>query len=108
MLAIAPTPQAPIGTLRTLPKGWCVARRGQTREQVEQRLRQGEWLQSGEAAKLLGRDRKTVIRWIVAGRTPSGQRLRHRVNGSYRECHPEDLAAVLASTREIHEGVPRD
>lgn len=69
-------------------------------EQLEQRLRAGEWLPIGLASRVLGVGRTTAHRWLEAGRTPQGDRLRYRPTPSgYRLFHPEDLLAILEKYR---------
>lgn len=77
--------------------------RGEETEQLRQRLKDGDWLDPGAVAKVLGAGRASVHRWLTAGQTPTGMRLRHRVTASgYREAHPDDVKAILAAREEIH------
>lgn len=68
------------------------------RRAVEQRVRAGEWLRPGDAAVLLGVDRRTVDRMLRAGV------MRYRVKpgtGRHREVHPEDLLREWATRRRV-------
>lgn len=68
------------------------------RQELEARLRQGEWLTPGDVAAVLQVGRTTVHRWLEAGRTPSGLPLRSRTRGStHRRVNPADVLAVLAT-----------
>jgi hypothetical protein len=73
------------------------------RDALEVRVRAGEWLLTGEVARLLGVDRVTVWRWTEA--TPPYVRFRHRPGrGRYREIHPADVLRELDAGREVHGG----
>lgn len=76
----------------------------ETADEIEQRLMRGEWLMAGAVATLFGVSRASVKRWIIAGKTPNEQRLRHReLPSGYRECHPDDVRAILQSYRDVRE-----
>lgn len=78
--------------------------RGETVAQLEQRLKDGEWLAPGLAAEVLEVSRTTIHAWLAAGQTPGPEPLplRHRRVGTHRRCHPEDVLAILAKHREVH------
>jgi hypothetical protein len=72
---------------------------GGTAEEIERRVRAGEWPTPGDAAILLDVGRKTVDRMLTAGR------IRYRVKpgtGQHRECHPDDVLRELARRRTVH------
>src|SRR5262245_25113244 len=65
------------------------------REQLMDRLADGEWLTSGQVAVILRVHRATVIRLLY--RVPPGIRYRTKPGtGRYRECHPADVRRELA------------
>jgi hypothetical protein len=74
---------------------------GGTAEEIERRVRAGEWPTPGDVATLLSVGRKTVDRMLTA-RPPL---IRFRIKsgtGRHRECHPDDVLRELARRREVH------
>lgn len=68
-------------------------------EEIEQRLRAGEWLSPNLVAPLFPVDPKKVRAWIEDGTV----RFRWRSPGStYKMCHPDDVLALLEKSREVH------
>lgn len=82
-----------------LPKTreWFVA--DVTPEEIEQRLRDGEWLSPPLVAVLFDVDPNTVRARLNAGSV----RFRPKSPGSrYRVCHPDDVLALLDESRRVH------
>ena len=72
---------------------------GGTAEEIERRVRAGEWPTPGDVATLLDVGRKTVDRMLTAGL------IRYRVKpgtGKHRECHPDDVLRELVRRRTVH------
>lgn len=76
--------------------------RGESVDQLEQRLRAGEWLTAGLIAKVLGIGRTTFHDWLETGHTPDGVALPYRRVGRYRKVDPEAALAALTKHRQIH------
>jgi hypothetical protein len=74
---------------------------GGTAEEIERRVRAGEWLTIGDIAILLNVGRKTVDRMLK--KDPPV--IRYRVKsgtGHHRECNPDDVLRELAKRRTVH------
>jgi hypothetical protein len=74
---------------------------GGTAEEIEERVKAGEWPTPGDVATLLDVGRKTVDRMLRADPPV----IRYRVKpgtGQHRECNPEDVLRELAKRRTVH------
>jgi hypothetical protein len=92
----------------------------QEKAEIEQRLRDGEWLKIGELMVLFANPngkpagRSSVDRWIRNGATFGTTRIKIRYTtdpAGDRYSHPEDIARVLEETRKIRtfehpDGIP--
>jgi hypothetical protein len=69
--------------------------------ELERRLGAGEWLSTGEVARLLETSRYTVIRIVNDGRVIDGQRyeIGTRGLGRHRELDPADVQRLLDARR---------
>ena len=82
-----------------------------TPAQLEQRLQAGEWLRSGQVAKLFGMSRWTILYWLKNGVPLDGERfyIRFRESpGGWRLCHPDDVQRVLTAHRREHIAHPAE
>jgi excisionase family DNA binding protein len=70
------------------------------RSALEKRVKAGEWLRVGDAAKVLGVGRTKmhtlVTNGVIGYRTEPGSR--------YRLCNPKDISKLLADAREERRG----
>ena len=57
-----------------------------------ERLTNGEWLPAGEAARLLGVSRWSVMRWMRQGKLTYRQ---DHPGNNFRTINPDDLTALL-------------
>lgn len=69
-------------------------------EQLEERARAGEWLRPGDAARLLGFSRSTMLRRIDDGTV--GWRL--HAGGHQRRVNPVDVLRLLEAARSDRRG----
>jgi excisionase family DNA binding protein len=67
-------------------------------ERLEARVRAGEWLRPGDAARLLGFSRSTMLRRIDDGTV--GYRM--HAGGHQRRVNPEDVLRLLEASRAEH------
>lgn len=82
-----------------LPKRWGCFVSDKSPEEIEQRLRGGEWLSPNLIAPLFPVDPKKVREWTENGTV----RFRWRSPGSkYKLCDPADVIALLDEHRKVH------
>jgi hypothetical protein len=73
------------------------------RRAIAERIAAGEWLLPGEVGTLLGVDRSTVHRMLVAGLIKFRYRLGAGVRRA-RECNPDDVIKQLSERLYEHRG----
>ncbi len=74
--------------------------------ELEQRLRNGEWLGTAELAILFGRDRSTIWRWAKKSDPP---RIPYRdLDGWELVFDPVETLRLLARRRLRHDGTDRE
>lgn len=67
------------------------------RKQLEQRIREGEWLTPGQVAAVLKIARSAVHKWIEQGHTTSGMTLegKQKLGSRHRIVNPRHVVAIL-------------
>ncbi|MFD6565429.1 GIY-YIG nuclease family protein [Micromonospora profundi] len=74
-----------------------------TPDEIEQKVRRGEWITPGQAAKLFGLGRTKIHSLITAG-VIGHRKLPGAAQQPQRECNPADVLRLLAEHRRTYRG----